>query len=358
MKIISNYFLTILILCFTFETRIHTQAFDNSISGRIIDDENGEALQYVNIYITGTTWGTVSNENGTFEIRSVYPAEHEVVISLIGYEIVRKTVEIGKKDHIKLKDIRLKPKEYEITGLEIVAEKPDRWLRDLRQFKNLFLGTSIFSMDCELKNENYIEFGRPSETVLTAKINRPLQIVNKALGFEIYCDLINFKYDESESRLQYMITTSFKEMIPLDESQKKRWEENRRKAYKESIDHFLVALINNSFMEKGFEVSTSRIPNRNGLDGYRQKIFASDSLLLADSLANEFTLKFPYFLQVVYKKSEFMVNPISWIRILGREAVLDEFGYPKSIVPFETHGHWSQLGVANMLPKYYFGVER
>ena len=70
--------------------------FGEKLKGRVIDKDSGEPLFNVNIYLSGTLWGTTSDENGSFEIRSIIPSDYEVVFSIIGYETDSKTVFVKK----------------------------------------------------------------------------------------------------------------------------------------------------------------------------------------------------------------------------------------------------------------------
>lgn len=79
------------------------QPFANVQSGKtltlkgVVKDESGEALIGVNIIVKGTTHGTMTNENGVFELQNV-PGNATLVISYIGM----KTMEVSVKGQTRL----------------------------------------------------------------------------------------------------------------------------------------------------------------------------------------------------------------------------------------------------------------
>ncbi|SFS71660.1 TonB-dependent receptor [Lutibacter maritimus] len=55
------------------------------IKGKIIDSKTREALPYVNVVVVGSTIGSVSNENGEFEITKVPLGYNSIQVSYLGY---------------------------------------------------------------------------------------------------------------------------------------------------------------------------------------------------------------------------------------------------------------------------------
>ncbi len=342
----------LIFILFLIVTVIQAQDYKTLITGKITDSETLEPLPNVNVYISGTVWGTTTNRTGEFEIRNIIPAEHEIVVSMLGYKV--KTDVINLKPNSKMVlNFALEPKPINLENIEVVSEKPDDWHRDLEDFKKLFLGTSKFTDDCFIRNEVFINFNHPFPHILKASIDRPLDINNFALGFNINCELMNFRYDDVDKRLQYMIKTRFSEMKSNDRDTLEMWKENRLEAFEGSLDHFLSSLKNNNFLQEGYEVSFSMVPQKYGYNAFRYDIFAADSLLTPIN-AEEDILDFSYYLQIEYKGGRYKFRPTSWLKLLYGETVLDKFGYTKEIVPFETHGFWAVKGISDMLPKYYF----
>lgn len=348
---------TIILILLVCLSSTSAQYLNNSIKGNVVDNDTGEPIFNTNIYLSGTEWGTTSNQKGEYLIKNIIPSDYQIVFSVIGYDSESKIVTVKNNRTIEL-NIKLKPKSYELENVLVDSEFPESWYDDLKVFKNYFFGKTEFAKECKINNELYLEFSHPQKEILVAKISRPLEIVNNALGFKISCELINFKYDNEERRVKYLITTHFSRMDTLDEEIKNQWKQNRLKAYLGSQEHFLYSLKNNTFLNDGFEVSTSIVPSNSGFNLYREMIFTSDSLLIASSIENHSTLNFNKFLQVEYHKSEKKYRPISWLKILGIDVTLDKFGIPIEIMPFEVHGSWSHSGISDMLPRYYFVLNK
>ena len=64
---------------------ISIQAQTNSISGKITS--KGEALPFVNVYLTNTSIGTSTNEKGFFELKNIPNGNYTLIASSIGFKI-------------------------------------------------------------------------------------------------------------------------------------------------------------------------------------------------------------------------------------------------------------------------------
>ncbi len=96
---------------------------DQSISGFIKDESNGETLIGVNISIRGTSIGTTTNKSGYYIINSVPVGEWVMAISYIGYE--KKDIPLNvKMDESKVLNVMLKPTIIQGESVQVVAERP------------------------------------------------------------------------------------------------------------------------------------------------------------------------------------------------------------------------------------------
>jgi len=89
----------------------------NSISGRIIDAGNHEALPGVNIIIHELSVGTVSNNKGQYQINKIPNGQFYITFSFVGYEDQTKKVDF--QGHPVTMNIKLKP--MAIQGQEVVV---------------------------------------------------------------------------------------------------------------------------------------------------------------------------------------------------------------------------------------------
>ena len=110
-----------------------------SISGFVRDDENGEPLGYANIFIKENAIGPSSSMDGYFVVNNVPLGEKTIAVSIIGYEMVSKKIEILPGKNIRL-DFRLNRTVIEGQAVDVFGEtqkmrqmvEPSRITLDLR----------------------------------------------------------------------------------------------------------------------------------------------------------------------------------------------------------------------------------
>ncbi len=91
------------------------QELQNTVSGRVVDAETGEALPGVNILIEGTTSGTTTNVDGNFEL-NVSSLDETLVFSYVGY--ISQQVNIDGRNEII---VELSPDIQMLEGLVVVG---------------------------------------------------------------------------------------------------------------------------------------------------------------------------------------------------------------------------------------------
>lgn len=324
----------------------------STIKGKIVDAETGEPLPNVNVFISGTTWGTTSGLDGNFILKNLKSGQHEIVASMIGFESFQKIINIKDFDLIML-NIELKVKVYRVDQIEVESSKPVEWESNLKLFKRYFLGRSKFSADCIIENVQYFEFSRPKPHLFIASIDRPFKIINNALGYELVCELEQFSFNQVEQRVKYVLLPRFIELSSDDSNLEEEWQKNRVRAYEGSLEHFLKSLVDGNFGQNGYEISTSRIASQSGYDGYRNPVFTADSILHYNMETKRYVLQFNHFLQIKDTRRSIDELPISWIKLIFGEVTLDSLGYPAEVMSIETHGYWATKGAADLLPKYF-----
>lgn len=100
---------------------------DGSITGRIIDASLNEPLPYVNIIVktasNETITGSITKDDGTFEINKIPEGTVVVSIQYIGFKTISKTIEISKNNYdISLGDVMLEENVASLDEVTIVAE--------------------------------------------------------------------------------------------------------------------------------------------------------------------------------------------------------------------------------------------
>ena len=85
-----TYFLKLLIIT------SFIYAKNGSISGLVIDSKNQKPLTGANIFITGTSIGTSTNEKGFYKLNYVKNGTFIIKASYIGYKSYQDTLEISE----------------------------------------------------------------------------------------------------------------------------------------------------------------------------------------------------------------------------------------------------------------------
>jgi iron complex outermembrane receptor protein len=93
MKRTKRFSTFLLSLLFAF-TLVNAQEISTEISGKLVEP-SGETVIGANIYIKGTTIGTVSSLDGSFKFSTTLSGEQTVVISSVGMATIEKTVTLS-----------------------------------------------------------------------------------------------------------------------------------------------------------------------------------------------------------------------------------------------------------------------
>lgn len=91
-----------------------------TISGYVEDVDSRERIIGVNLYLEGTTTGTISNTFGFYSL-SLKPGNYTIVASFIGYQTIRKTITLDSKN-LKL-DFELRELVEQLEEVVVTAEE-------------------------------------------------------------------------------------------------------------------------------------------------------------------------------------------------------------------------------------------
>jgi hypothetical protein len=95
-----------------------------TVSGYVIDSENGETLIGVTILNKGTNQGTTTDGNGFFRLTGVKSGEATLIFSFVGYTTLEETILVSSRS-ILLEAIRLTPESFELKDVVIIGKKHD-----------------------------------------------------------------------------------------------------------------------------------------------------------------------------------------------------------------------------------------
>ncbi|GEM_PF-517245 len=341
------------------------------ISGKVVDRLTGEPMAYVNVFLSNTTIGTTTMPDGTYSIDHVPMGTYDIVVSMIGYELVKKKVYLNmKKEYVF--NFRLKQKDIELPAVTVKGEIPKKWRKDLKKFTRLFLGNTINSSECSILNPEIIDFKLDKEkNEFLAIAEKPIMIENRALGYRIECYLRDFRYKRTGRIVRYKTFLKFTPMKPENEKQEIYWKENRLNTYIGSLRHFLAAWANGCIEDHGFLVKKSASMPSVGRRTVLNEINLYKCISYSSSMAQK-EIFFDGYLNVIYtgniaykldtqKKESIWFKGYtsrkgkrsSWLKLNFGFAWVDirgNLGDPYSIC---VYGDWASSRIADELPMDY-----
>ena len=362
---ILKYLIIFSIIIVLIDSKLFAQKYNNSISGVIIDNVTAQPIENVNVYIANTTFGSSTDKDGFYSIKSIPPNLHDFIVSAIGYTTIEQRVFVTKDSKI-IHNFALRPFIYESSAIDVSATIPEQWLKNLEKFKDIFLGQSFRADYCKIENPEVLNFN-DSTYIFKANIQNPLIIKNNILGYKIYCNSLDFQFNPRKNIWSWKIKPRFEEMISEDSSQINLWHLNRQIAYFGSMYHFLLSLKQNKSEEDNYSLFISEKPYKS-MQSINNTTFKAevDSIIRLNFIKQYHTLKFNKYLFV---KNYSIENHIqneddidiefgntfmeSWIKLKFGEMTIDQYGYPVEDNAFIVHGYWATLGVADLLPKYF-----
>ncbi len=331
---------------------------EKTISGTVTDAENGEPVELVNVFISQTTVGTITDENGEFEFTTRLEGVHELVFSFIGYQSEIIVVDLNDSQRFYSFDAELDRETVEMEELSVAASNVE-WQQKFRQFREQFIGTTSNARDTEILNSWVIDFDEDGSGNLLATAQVPLEIVNRALGYKIYVEMVDFQWAGSGVSGFYKAQMRYEELEPGSRRQQRQWERNRERTYRGSFEHFLVSLYNDELRRNQFEVvrvgTTDRAqiyPLSPGEMRLRQLESGRLPSGMDESLKG-FRLARPVDILYGHPQDRFRDNrPRSRIVPLNnsQEFFVTEDGRLHDPLAVRVEGHWANHRIANMVP--------
>ncbi len=366
------------LLFFSFIQNGFSQQF--YIRGRVTDIETQLPLKGASVYINNTTKGSITNDNGDFELGPLQPGRYEVVASFVGYDALLYSAEI-KSSNLR---ISFKVEKKEEILREVLVLSSELRKRYLDIFKKYVIGQTIAADHCQIKNIEEVQFASgETKDEIVAYTEKALVIENPELGYTIHFDLIEFYYNKTTNGAYFFGYTRFVDW-GKDEKAKKKWIRKRREAYEGSTVHFFRSLVNKQLKKEGFTVYQLLNINKEKKDTARMQVFSQkassgrqmartaieDSMIRVhpDSVYRIYELRVNDGWRIMYSKNtdlkvEIMkknlisgqpsTGTVSGLRLREEPVLINARGIILTPIRLFYDGIWGYERLANMLPEDY-----
>lgn len=321
----------------------YTFAYSQTIKGLILDRNSNNPVQYATAYFNGTFTGTLSDENGNFELDVLDNTSMPITISSLGYYSV--TTSNYSIDEPLL--ILLIPKVFDLGEVEIIgdADYAKNRRKNLKIFRREFLGTSKNAKQSIIINEEDISLVYDSDSrMLRAFSSEPILIENRALGYKISYYLDKFEYNIINRSVLMMGNYLFKDAFAISETDNQQFSKRREQTYLGSRMHFFRALWENQVELDDYIIADSRNPKL-----YYEELVVESYKRTLTEIRTTKHLKYNGSLFVTY-------YPRKWLKrntlSITEEVYFDKRGYfdPLSVV---WEGVMATQRVADLLPYEY-----
>ena len=337
------------------------------ITGTITDADTGLPIAGAHAFIGSTLIGTVSDQNGHFELSRIPVGSHDLWVSMIGYEPMSESFTMNDSTraaglHF---DLIMQTTVLQVGELTVTARRDRRWKKRLETYKKLFLGETPFAREAVILNSEVLDFDSNWLGNFQAWANEPLKIDNQALGYHVTYVLKEFKREGTTIR--YDGDPLYEEMYATNEKEKNQWVQNRELAFHGSFHHFLLALKQGNTRDENFEVM--HLPSIEDIP-YNNRRFSIDpaKVIFPGEKEGEHMLSFTGVLEITYMEEKESHHYLrwsgksphsrpgfqrSWIRLTDGPTAIDANGEVIDPYGVTVYGYFAYERIADELPKEY-----
>ena len=370
------------------------------ILGQVTDTKTGLPLELANVFIAKSTMGSTTDKNGNFYIQDVPSGTFEIVVSMMGYEIIKKKVIVPFQSQERI-HFKLIMKPIELPEVAVTARDLRKRQRDLDIFTKNLLSTTWNAYQTRILNPEVLIFSGSksisfSPRVLKARATEPLLIENRGLGYQITYVLEYFEITGKHTRFAGI--PMFDKLEPKFEDEPIDWENNRRIAYEGSLRHFLRAICETYHVTEGnlddrtYKMNTTDIFDGKVTVDYKDRrrleqegfyvlgidnpfweflppvrnLVNTNQFLIKTDQPSEMYLKFPEYLEITYNKEVEDQNYLrfieedrpgkkqtSWLKLESDSVLIDIEGRYFETFKLHYYGYWAWERLADMLPYEY-----
>jgi hypothetical protein len=331
------------------------------ISGHVIDAETSAPLEGASVFAQNTTRGTITAKDGSFAL-PLTQGGFELIVTYTGYKKAQQNIRAGTDETIIIK---LEKEDASLSEVVITSsnEVADGWEQHGKFFTEHFIGATPFADSCAIQNPEVLKFYfYKRSNKLKVLATEPLQIVNKALGYQLNYALDSFVYYHKTGINAYRGQCLYHALQGSSEEEA-QWAQNRHAAYNGSRLHFLRAYYDSTLKEEGFTVDLLSPTNSNK---FNRLINPYDTTYyFANDSTGDVELWFDVKASITYTKKapdnrylkQYGLPPdvgvqISYVDLLDT-ILIKENGFFWDQRSWINQGYWSWKNLADALPYDY-----
>jgi len=237
-----------LILFFLFP--LVTLAQSGIITGKVVSAATKSAIGQANVFLSNTTAGAATAEDGTFTLSGLRPGQYTLVVSIIGYQQYSQTIMVSSAP-IKL-NIELEAKINQLR--DVIITTPANWKKNYDEFVKEFIGIDDNAKYCYVENPHEVSliYHREKQE-LEAYTDNFLVVDNLALGYKVKFLVSEFNSSKLTHIISYTGQRLFQE-LKGSKRQEEEWHKKREDAYYGSAMHFYRSLYTNKLDQEGFQM--------------------------------------------------------------------------------------------------------
>ncbi|HUQ97587.1 MAG TPA: carboxypeptidase-like regulatory domain-containing protein [Chitinophagaceae bacterium] len=222
------------------------------VSGHVVDAETAAPLEGASVFAQNTTRGTTTAKDGSFTL-PLSKGGYELIVTYTGYKKAQQNIQAGTDDNLTIK---LNKEDGSLSEVVITSsnEVADGWVKYGSFFTDHFIGTTPFADSCAIQNPEVLHFYfYKRSNKLKVLATEPLQIANKALGYQLNYTLDSFVYYYKTDINAYRGLCLYRPLQGTADEEA-TWAKNRQAAYNGSRLHFMRAYYDSSLQQEGFTV--------------------------------------------------------------------------------------------------------
>jgi len=246
---------------------------DFILSGQVIDSKTSQPIPLAEIFISGTTKGCISDQNGYFNLKvPFFPCT--LVADHVSYDSFITALD-GSKNNL---EILLKSTVVSIDEIKVTGKSNRK--RNLRFFYSHFI--IKHKNKIEILNDSVLYF-KSDKKEFIAYTNEPLIIINKILGYKTKLTIKKFqvtrakypngprlklKSPSGSDYLQILGVYYYEDLKTNSLQEMLTYKKNRRLRYFGSERHFLKSVYQGNSKQQGFQLEI--FPKNQNLKGIRK----------------------------------------------------------------------------------------